>query len=152
MEGARHLVVEGPDGSVAIAFNQEIPPPVIVELPEEPQTLTRFRFDVVEVKYNKSVQICFRLTLLISFVKLFNLLRIIDIIDFIFIIASTIAVHSERPISIAPISGHGMYLITILPVITFSRRWWDLSYIMVCAVLCGASLTTMNNTLIQIPV
>jgi hypothetical protein len=148
MEGARHLVVEGPDGSVAIAFNQEIPPPVIVE----PQTLTRVRFDVVEVKYNKSVQIGFRLALVISFVKLFNLLRIIDIIDFIFIIASTIAVHSERPISIAPISGHGMYLITILPVITFSRRWWDLSYIMVCAVLCGASLTTMNNTLIQIPV
>ena len=51
MEGCRHLVVEGPDGSVAIAFNQEIPPPVIVELPEEPQTLTRVRFDVVAVNY-----------------------------------------------------------------------------------------------------
>ena len=141
MEGCRHLVVEGPDGSVAIAFNEEIPPPV-----------TRFRFDVVAVKYNNIVQICFRLTLLISFVKLFNLLRIIDITDFIFVIASTIAVHSERPVSVAPISGHGMYLLTIFPVFVFMTRWWDLSYIMLCLLLCGASLGTMNNTLIQIPI
>jgi len=148
MEGCRHLVVEGPDGSVAIAFNEEIPPPVIVE----PQTVTRFRFDVVAVKYNNIVQICFRLTLLISFVKLFNLLRIIDITDFIFVIASTIAVHSERPVSVAPISGHGMYLLTIFPVFAFMTRWWDLSYIMLCLLLCGASLGTMNNTLIQIPI
>ena len=151
MEGCRHLVVEGPDGSVAIAFNQEIPPPVIVELPEEPQTLTRVSFDVVAVNYNNNVQIGFRLALVISFVKLFNLLRIIDITDFIFVIASTIAVHSERPISIAPISRHGVYLLTILPVIAFSRMWWDLSYIMVCALLCGTSLTTMKRILIQIP-
>jgi hypothetical protein len=27
MDEARHLVVEKPDGSVAIAFNQEVPPP-----------------------------------------------------------------------------------------------------------------------------
>ena len=148
MEGCRHLVVEGPDGSVAIAFNEEIPPPVIVE----PQTVTRVRFDVVAVKYNNIVQIGFRLTLLISFVKLFNLLRIIDITDFIFVIASTIAVHSERPVSVAPISGHGMYLLTIFPVFVFMTRWWDLSYIMLCLLLCGASLGTMNNTLIQIPI
>ena len=148
MEGCRHLVVEGPDGSVAIAFNEEIPPPVIVE----PQTVTRVRFDVVAVKYNNIVQIGFRLTLLISFVKLFNFLRIIDITDFIFVIASTIAVHSERPISVAPISGHGMYLLTIFPVIAFMTMWWDLSYIMLCLLLCGASLGTMNNTLIQIPI
>ena len=148
MEGCRHLVVEGPDGSVAIAFNEEIPPPVIVE----PQTVTRVRFDVVAVKYNNIVQIGFRLTLLISFVKLFNFLRIIDITDFIFVIASTIAVHSERPVSVAPISGHGMYLLTIFPVIAFMNRWWDLSYIMLCLLLCGASLGTMNKTLIQIPI
>jgi hypothetical protein len=148
MEGCRHLVVEGPDGSVAIAFNEEIPPPVIVE----PQTVTRVRFDVVAVKYNNIVQIGFRLTLLISFVKLFNFLRIIDITDFIFVIASTIAVHSERPVSVAPISGHGMYLLTIFPVIAFMTMWWDLSYIMLCLLLCGASLGTMNNTLIQIPI
>lgn len=148
MEGCRHLVVEGPDGSVAIAFNEEIPPPVIVE----PQTVTRFRFDVVAVKYNNIVQICFRLTLFISFVKLFNFLRIIDITDFIFVIASTIAVHSERPVSVAPISGHGMYLLTIFPVFAFMTRWWDLSYIVLCLLLCGASLGTMNNTLIQIPI
>ena len=148
MEGCRHLVVEGPDGSVAIAFNEEIPPPVIVE----PQTVTRVRFEVVAVKYNNIVQIGFRLTLLISFVKLFNFLRIIDITDFIFVIASTIAVHSERPVSVAPISGHGMYLLTIFPVFAFMTRWWDLSYIVLCLLLCGASLGTMNNTLIQIPI
>jgi hypothetical protein len=30
--------------------------------------------------------------------------------------------------------------------------WWDLSYIMVCALLCGTSLTTMKRILIQIPI
>jgi len=148
MEGCRHLVVEGPGGSVAIAFNEEIPPPLIVE----PETLSRFRFDIVAVKYNNIVQIGFRLTLLISFVKLFNFLRIIDITDFIFVIASTIAVHSERPLSIAPISGHGMYLLTIFPVIAFMGMWWDLSYIVLCILLCGASLWTVNNTFIQIQI
>ena len=148
MEGQRHLVVEGPDGSIAIAFNQEIPPPVLLE----PPIPLLVRVDVVAVKYTKNVQIGFRLALVISFVKLFNLLRIIDITDFIFVIASTIAVHSERPISIAPISGHGVYLLTILPVIAFSRMWWDLSYIMVCALLCGTSLLTMKEIVAQIPI
>jgi len=148
MEGQRHLVVEGPDGSIAIAFNQEIPPPVLLE----PPTPLLVRVDVVAVKYTKNVQIGFRLALVISFVKLFNLLRIIDITDFIFVIASTIAVHSERPISIAPISGHGVYLLTILPVIAFSRMWWDLSYIMVCALLCLISLLTMKEIVAQIPI
>ena len=147
MEGQRHLVVEGPDGSIAIAFNQEIPPPVLLE----PPTPLLVRVDVVAVKYTKNVQICFEVSLLISLVNLVTSQRIFDVINFIFITASTIAVHSERPISIAPISGHMTYLVTILPVIAFSRRWWDLSYIMVCTLLCGTSLMTMKRILIQIP-
>ena len=99
MEGQRHLVVEGPDGSIAIAFNQEIPPPVLLE----PPTPLLVRVDVVAVKYTKNVQICFEVSLLISLFKLVTSLRIFDVISFIFIIASTIAVHSERPISVVPI-------------------------------------------------
>ena len=37
MDEARHMVVEKPDGSVAIAFNQEVPPP---EPPPENYTTT----------------------------------------------------------------------------------------------------------------
>mgnify|MGYP006221995545 CR=1 FL=1 len=35
MDEARHMVVEKPDGSVAIAFNQEVPPPPPPEPPPE---------------------------------------------------------------------------------------------------------------------
>ena len=40
MDEARHMVVEKPDGSVAIAFNQEVPPP---EPPEPPPEMIRVR-------------------------------------------------------------------------------------------------------------
>ena len=45
MDEARHLVVEKPDGSVAIAFNQEVPPPE----PPPPEIIrpqARFRFSI----------------------------------------------------------------------------------------------------------
>jgi len=38
MDEARHLVVEKPDGSVAIAFNEDVPPP---EVPPEPPATQR---------------------------------------------------------------------------------------------------------------
>ena len=41
MDEFRHVVVEKPDGSVAIAFNQEVPPP---EPPEPPPEIIQPRF------------------------------------------------------------------------------------------------------------
>jgi|TARA_R110000850_G_C9695344_1_gene439476 hypothetical protein len=147
--GGRYILVEGPDGCVAIAFNQEIPQPVIVEPPEEIQTPIVTRFDLDAVKYNKIVQLCFQMALLISLFNLVTSQRIFDVINIIFTIASTFAVHSERPISIALIMGHCMYLITILRTIAFMHRWWDLSYVISYTVLCIISLLTMKKTLGQ---
>ena len=41
MDNTRHLVVETPDGSIAIAFNEEVPPPE--PPPEIIQPQQRFR-------------------------------------------------------------------------------------------------------------
>ena len=49
MDGARHLVVEEPDGSVAIAFNQEVPPPE--PPPESPTVRTRTRIRISGIKF-----------------------------------------------------------------------------------------------------
>ena len=148
MEGQRHLVVEGPDGSIAIAFNQEIPPPVLLE----PPTPLLVRVDVVAVKYTKNVQICFEVSLLISLVNLVTSLRIFDVINFIFITASTIAVHSERPISAVPIVCQMTYLVTITPVIGYMHMWWDLCYVISYTLLCVLSLLTMKKIVAQIPI
>ena len=39
MDEARHMVVEKPDGSVAIAFNQEVPPPEPPPTPPPPEII-----------------------------------------------------------------------------------------------------------------
>jgi len=47
MEGERHVVIEKPDGSMAIAFNQEIPPPPPPPPPPEIiRPRPRFRFSI----------------------------------------------------------------------------------------------------------
>ena len=46
MDEARHLVVEKPDGSVAIAFNQEVPPPEPPEPPRNDKITTTTTFQI----------------------------------------------------------------------------------------------------------
>jgi hypothetical protein len=138
----RHQVVEGPDGSVAIAFNQEISPE---EPPSPPAPTISRSTDVVAVKYNKYIQLSFDCFFLVSLFKLVYLFRIIDIINFIFIILSTFAVHTELPISVAPILGHMVYAVTIAPVYCFISGWLDFAYLVTCIILCSTSILTAEK-------
>lgn len=139
MENERHVVVEGPDGSVAIAFNEEVSPP-------EPQCEILIPSDVVTtIEHNKNVQIFFQIASLISLFKLVTLLRIIDVVNFIFITTSTFAVYSKEPIlSSTLLLCHNVYLITVVPSIGFMHMWWDLAYFISCIILCSVAFVTMK--------
>ena len=80
MDEARHLVVEKPDGSVAIAFNQEVPPP---EPPEPPPEIIRPRSHVrFLLEYHPVARALAYIFVLASGINLALYTRTIDIINF----------------------------------------------------------------------
>ena len=105
MNDARHAVVESPDGSVAIAFNQEVPPP---EPPEPPPEMIRvrprFRF---LIEYHPVVRALAYIFLIASGINLGIFRRIIDIINFALIVSTTGALHTEHSASITVVVFHG---------------------------------------------
>ena len=99
MDKARHLVVEKPDGSVAIAFNQEVPPP-----PEVIQPRSHVRF---LLEYHPVARAMAYIFVLASGVNLALYTRTIDIINFVLIVSTTGAIHTEYQASIAVVVFHG---------------------------------------------
>ena len=142
MNNEKFVVVETPDGSLRIGVDESIETsPPLVEPVQEPEPIP----GVVEVKYNKNMRIAFEVIFLISIYNLVIFSRIIDIINLVFIISSTIAIHSKKPVSIAPLLGHAMYLLTISPSLGFMSRWRDLIYNAGCFITCIVSVLSIEN-------
>ncbi len=142
MNNEKFVVVEIPDGSLRIGVNESIETsPPLVEPVQEPEPIP----GVVEVKYNKNMRIAFEVIFLISIYNLVIFSRIIDIINLVFIISSTIAIHSKKPVSIAPLLGHAMYLLSISSSLVFTSRWRDLIYNAGCFITCIVSVLSIEN-------
>ena len=138
MNQEKFVVVETPDGSLRIGVDESIETsPPLVEPPIDP--------DVVMVKYNKNVRIAFEVILLMSIYNIVRLSRIIDIVNLVFIISSTIAIHSKRPVSIAPLMGHAVYAVTTVPPLGMEHMWWDFSYAITCFLTCTVSILTIEK-------
>ena len=90
MDEARHVVVEKPDGSVAIAFNQEIPPP------EPPLEMIRPRL----LEYHPVARALAYIFVIASGINLALYTRTVDIINFVLIVSTTGALHTEHQASI----------------------------------------------------
>ena len=90
MDEARHLVVEKPDGSVAIAFNQEVPPPE--PPPEIIRPRPRFR---LLLEYHPVARALAYIFVLASGINLALYTRTIDIINFVLIVSTTGALHTD---------------------------------------------------------
>ena len=105
MNDARHAVVESPDGSVAIAFNQEVPSP---EPPEPPPEIIqpRPRFRLL-LEYHPVARALAYIFVLASGINLALYTRTIDIINFVLIVFTTGALHSNDSASITVIVFHG---------------------------------------------
>ena len=128
MDGARHLVVEEPDGSVAIAFNQEVPPPA------PPAMRTRIRITgLAFCEKGKAVTCIF---FYISIFMLTWFFRIIDIVNASFMFTTFMLVVTGWPIATYHIVVHGILSIMAFVPLAVIDMWGVSVYQLGVAVLC----------------
>jgi hypothetical protein len=139
MDKARHLVVEKPDGSVAIAFNQEIPPPPEVI---QPQPRPRFR---LSLEYHPVARAMAYIFVLASGVNLALYTRTIDIINFVLIVSTTGAIHTEYQASIAVVVFHGTCAGLMIVPFCVLRMWEQAIYQFSIAMMCFTAFNTCRT-------
>jgi hypothetical protein len=149
MNDARHAVVESPDGSVAIAFNQEVPPP---EPPEPPPEMIRvrprFRF---LIEYHPVVRALAYIFLIASGINLGIFRRIIDIINFVLIVSTTGALHTEHSASITVVVFHGTCAGLMIVPFCVLRMWEQAIYQFSVTVMCLTAFNTATEIAEQLP-
>jgi hypothetical protein len=148
MDEARHLVVEKPDGSVAIAFNQEVPP---LEPPPEmirvrPQQ--RFRF---LIEYHPVARALAYIFVIASGVNLALYTRTIDIINFVLIVSTTGAVHTEHSASITVVVFHGTCAGLMIVPFCVLRMWEQAIFQFSVTVMCLTAFNTATQIAEQLP-
>ena len=151
MDEARHLVVEKPDGSVAIAFNQEVPPPEPPPTPPEmirvrPQQ--RFRF---LIEYHPVARALAYIFVIASGINLALFMRTIDIINFVLIVSTTGALHTEHSASITVVVFHGTCAGIMIVPFCVLRMWEQAIYQFSIAMMCVTAFNTCNQIAEQLP-
>ena len=137
MDKARHLVVEKPDGSVAIAFNQEVPPP-----PEVIQPLSHVRF---LLEYHPVARAMAYIFVLASGVNLALYTRTIDIINFVLIVSTTGAIHTEYQASIAVVVLHGTCAGLMVVPFCVLQMWEQAIYQFSIVMMCLTAFNTCRT-------
>jgi hypothetical protein len=151
MDESRHLVVEKPDGSVAIAFNQEVPPPEPPEPPPEiirPRPRPRFR---LLLEYHLVARALAYIFVLGSGVNLALYTRTIDIINFVLIVSTTGALHTEHSASIGFIVFHGTCAGLMIVPFCVLRMWEQAIFQFSVALMCFTAFNTCNQVVEQLP-
>ena len=150
MQNERHLVVEEPDGSVAIAFNQEVPPPEPPEPPPEMIILRpqpRFRF---LIEYHPVARALAYIFTIASGINLALFGRTIDIINFALIVSTTGALHTEHSASITVIVFHGTCAGLMIVPFCVLRMWEQAIYQFSIAMMCITAFNTCTRLAEQI--
>jgi len=133
MDKSRHLVVEAPDGSVAIAFNQEVPAPE--PPPEPPATRTRIRITGLAFCEKGKIMTC-----ILFYISLFMItwfFRIIDIVNMCLMFMTLVSVVTGWSYASYQIVVHGILSsFTIVPLIVIDM-WGTAVYQIGVAVLCA---------------
>ena len=149
MQNERHLVVEEPDGSVAIAFNEEVaappppPPPEMIGLRPQP----RFRF---LIEYHPVARALAYIFVIASGINLGLFRRIIDIINFALIVSTTGALHTEHSASITVIVFHGTCAGLMIVPFCVLRMWEQAIYQFSIAMMCITAFNTCTRLAEQI--
>ena len=139
MQNERHLVVEEPDGSVAIAFNQEVPPP------EPPPEIIRPRFRLL-LEYHPVARALAYIFVFASGINLALYMRTIDIINFVLIVFTTGALHSNDSESITVIVFHGTCAGLMVVPFCVLRMWEQAIYQFSNAMMCMTAFNTCTQT------
>ena len=143
MEGERHVVIEKPDGSMAIAFNQEIPPPPPPPPPPEIiRQRPRFRFSI---EYHPVIRGLAYIFVISSGINLALFRRLIDIINFVLIVSTTGALHSEHSASIIAIVLHGTCAGLMVVPLCVLRMWEQAIFQFSVGVTCFAAYNTATQ-------
>ena len=150
MDESRHLVVEKPDGSVAIAFNQEVPPPEPPEPPEPPFEMIRPRFRLL-LEYHPVARALAYIFVLASGINLALFTRTIDIINFVLIVSTTGALHTEYQASIAVVVFHGTCAGLMIVPFCVLRMWEQSIFQFSVALMCFTAFNTCNQIAEQLP-
>ena len=149
MEGERHVVIEKPDGSMAIAFNQEIPPPPPPPPPPEIiRQRPRFRFSI---EYHPVIRGLAYIFVISSGINLALFRRLIDIINFVLIVSTTGALHSEHSASIIAVVLHGTCAELMVVPLCVLRMWEQAIFQFSVGVMCLAAFNTANQIAEEIP-
>ena len=149
MEGERHVVIEKPDGSMAIAFNQEIPPPPPPPPPPEIiRQRPRFRFSI---EYHPVIRGLAYIFVISSGINLALFRRLIDIINFVLIVSTTGALHSEHSASIIAVILHGTCAGLMVVPLCVLRMWEQAIFQFSVGVMCLAAFNTANQIAEEIP-
>lgn len=149
MEGERHVVIEKPDGSMAIAFNQEIPPPPPPPPPPEIiRQRPRFRFSI---EYHPVIRGLAYIFVISSGINLALFRRLIDIINFVLIVSTTGALHSEHSASIIAVVLHGTCAGLMVVPLCVLRMWEQAIFQFSVGVMCFAAFNTATQIAEEIP-
>jgi len=151
MQNERHLVVEEPDGSVAIAFNEEVaapppppPPPEMIGLRPQP----RFRF---LIEYHPVARALAYIFMIASGINLGLFMRIIDIINFVLIVSTTGALHTEHSASITVVVFHGTCAGLMIVPFCVLRMWEQAIFQFSVTVMCLTAFNTATQIAEQLP-
>jgi hypothetical protein len=151
MQNERHLVVEEPDGSVAIAFNEEVaapPPPLPPPEMYGPRPRRRFRF---LIEYHPVVRGLSYIFIISSGINLALFMRTIDIINFVLIVFTTGALHTEDSASIGIIVFHGTCAGLMIVPFCVLRMWEQAIYQFSIAMMCITAFNTCTQIDEEIP-
>ena len=149
MDNTRHLVVETPDGSIAIAFNEEVSPP---EPPEPPPEIIqpRQRFRLL-LEYHPVARALSYIFVISSGINLALFRRTIDIINFVLIVSTTGALHTEYQASIAVVVFHGTCAGLMIVPFCVLRMWEQAIFQFSVTVMCLTAFNTATQIAEQLP-
>ena len=147
MDESRHLIVEKPDGSVAIAFNQEVLPP---EPPEPPPEIIQPRFRFL-LEYHPVVRALAYIFVISSGINFALFRRTIDIINFVLIVSTTGALHTEYQASIAVVVFHGTCAGLMIVPFCVLRMWEQAIFQFSVTVMCLTAFNTATQIAEQLP-
>ena len=153
MDESRHLVVEKPDGSVAIAFNQEVPPPEPPPTPTPPEMIRvrpqpRLRF---LIEYHPVARGLAYIFVIASGINLALFMRTIDIINFVLIVFTTGALHTEHSASIGIVVFHGTCAGLMIVPFCVLRMWEQAIFQFSVTMMCLTAFNTCTQLAEQLP-
>lgn len=131
MGDERHVIIQEPDGSLVVGFNEEIPPP----LPPEEVVITVPNEQIVIIKYSFVNAIIIDFLVLVGFGVLISYRRYHDVFNIIFGLMTSYAFH-RKPVPFTQTSsqllGSQAYHFIMGTFFLVSHMWWESTYQFCC--------------------